>query len=709
MAAPTRNAFMALAGVSGTSYTASISTLRTGSLMGDCICLYMASDGNPTVSLAAQSITDGWQLVVQLNDATNAVKGFHLRYMVMEDGVAPDPIINLSASEAVSGHGIRIRPATGGAIIGMLTPTTAQGSSTNPNPASITNNTGGAKDIYYITSAAMDAITVTTAAPTNYNNHQTSTISNAANGSCTATADRTRTAVANAGAEDPGTFTKSTSDQWVTITTGYYEIVPDVLTSTNIAAGTPAISQSTLGQVHNATAGAVATSAPVITTAGIGQTHNINSTGVVTASPVISQSAFSSIANLNSQNIVGNAPAIAQSTFGQIHPFSAINITIGAPVISQATLADVPTATRVKVTWFELEATIVQLGSDNLIAADIETVSPAISIPAIGQTHVLAAANVNTPAAEVSVSGLAIIRALSALAVATAPVQLAAATLGQIHNAETQSVYTPVPAISQSSLTSRAVLTSLPVATSAVTISQSAIGQIYVNAAVDIETNSPAISTASLTQIHNVVSGNVATGTPNITAANIGQRHTLASLAIVGNTPAITLATVSEVGGLTSVNIVTGAPTISVPTMAQIHNLNTQTVKTNPPAIQLSALAQRQGMASQPIVTAAPAIGLSSLAEQHVLASTALTGGIPAISQATLLVASTIDNLVTTKVVTSAPVITLSTLGGVPDTPAERIINVPFENRLIIVGSAGAIDIEDRTINVPFENRTIIR
>lgn len=223
MAAPTRSAFAALTGSTNTSsYAPSVATVRTGCLFRDVIWIALATDGNPTISLAAQSITDGWELIGQLADATNACKGALLRFRVVTDGVCPDPTINLSASESITGHSFRIRPSSDQNII-YSAHSTAQGSSTNPNPAVVTQNSGSTKDVLIESFWAGDGVVASTAAPTNYGNHSSQTISNAANGCSIGSADRTRTAVADGGTEDPGTFTRAT-EQWVAFAAMAWEV-----------------------------------------------------------------------------------------------------------------------------------------------------------------------------------------------------------------------------------------------------------------------------------------------------------------------------------------------------------------------------------------------------------------------------------------------------------------------------------------------------
>jgi hypothetical protein len=225
MAAPTRNAFLALTGNAGaTTYTPSIATLRTGCLARDVIILFIATDGNPTLTLGGTSAADGWVIMNQTASGT-ACKLARLRYAVAVDGSAPDPTINLSASEAITGHGIRVRPTAGMALSFHASVAPATGAATaNPNPAAVANGSGAAQDSYFVAHWAGDGIVLSTVAPTNYANHQSQAISNAANGCSIGTADRT-IALANAASEDPAVFTRVAED-WAAATVGLYESTP---------------------------------------------------------------------------------------------------------------------------------------------------------------------------------------------------------------------------------------------------------------------------------------------------------------------------------------------------------------------------------------------------------------------------------------------------------------------------------------------------
>jgi hypothetical protein len=137
MAAPTRNLFTALTGSTGTTtYTPDLSAQATGSAVGDAIQVMVACDGNPTLSLGGTSGADGWALVTQLADATNACKAALFRFIVTVAGTVPALTISATASEAFAAQAVRIRPAAASVLV-FIAPTTASGSATNPNPAAI--------------------------------------------------------------------------------------------------------------------------------------------------------------------------------------------------------------------------------------------------------------------------------------------------------------------------------------------------------------------------------------------------------------------------------------------------------------------------------------------------------------------------------------------------------------------------------------------
>lgn len=256
MAAPINSSSLALTGNTGTaSYTPSLSVLASGAAINDKVQVVLAADGIPVFALDAASITAGWVLVQQAADATNACKGCLLRFIVKAAGTIPDPTITWSGNEAVTGYANLIKPVTAGKILSQFGPATpSQGSSTNPDPPAITNDSGATADVLYHTYWIGDGVVASTAAPTNYTNHASQTISNAANGCAVGMGLRTVNAVAASGVENPGVFTRAT-EQWVAFTTSCIEVDPPPLAA-------PA--DATHGHTADAlTTSAAATCAPV--------------------------------------------------------------------------------------------------------------------------------------------------------------------------------------------------------------------------------------------------------------------------------------------------------------------------------------------------------------------------------------------------------------------------------------------------------------
>jgi hypothetical protein len=544
MAAPTRNLFDQRAG--STSYTPDVTNVQTGALAGDCVCLFMATDGNPTLTLTQASIDAGWQLVTQIAASSNAAKAAHLRYMVMEDGVVPAPTINLSASESFTSQFIRLRPSAPGNQINFLNATTAIGSSTNPNPAAIINNTGSAKDLLYIVMFGGDANVASTAAPANYANHQPDTISNSANGCAIATADRTRLAVANAGSEDPGTFTRAT-EQWATITIAAYEVTPTAVnfTSQNISTGAPVISQSSVGQIHALNSGNVTTSAAAISQAAMSQTHILASLALATAAATLSVGGVIQQHILTSNNIIAGVPVIQPSAATVIitYNLTSLDLITSAPAIGSASVTQAYAIT----------------------SQGLATAAPAISVGAVGQTHALASLGLVTASPALQASAIGQTHALGSLALATGVPALSATVLGQVHALASAGIVTFAPALSQSALSGTAALLSQNISTDTPVLSSSIIGQTHGINSQNIATNVPVISVSGSSIIIQIASFPITGGLPEISSGSLGQVYSFNSLSIETQAPVISLSFASEMSESTflSQDITAGIPNIS--------------------------------------------------------------------------------------------------------------------------------------------------
>lgn len=133
--------------------------------------------------------------------------------------------ITFTASEQYSGVLLAFKVASGASVgvleLAFLDITSANGSSTNSDPPSITNGSGASRDVTVIATRSGDSTVVATVAPTNYTDLQ-SRAGGGTNGASTNTAER-QINIASAGTEDPGTFTSGT-EQWVSFTFGVYEI-----------------------------------------------------------------------------------------------------------------------------------------------------------------------------------------------------------------------------------------------------------------------------------------------------------------------------------------------------------------------------------------------------------------------------------------------------------------------------------------------------
>lgn len=224
MAAPTviaRNGHVGST-TNSTSYTPTISAIGSSALIGDQVLLFVSNDGNGTMTMNSGS-GDLWDGLTATTTAANStiVRGTLFIATVNTDGSVPNPSLTCSASEQFSCVAILVRSSTG--ILGYYT-NTSNGSSTNSDPAAVTNSSGASKDFLVIASRHGDSTVVASAAPSGYGNLQTRT-AGGTNGASTNTAELSSVTIANSGTENPGTFT-SASEQWACITVGLYEAPP---------------------------------------------------------------------------------------------------------------------------------------------------------------------------------------------------------------------------------------------------------------------------------------------------------------------------------------------------------------------------------------------------------------------------------------------------------------------------------------------------
>lgn len=235
MAAPTTVARNT--GVSSTTNSTSYTSVGFGAgtrSTGERIYVFVTADGNGTLTTAVS----GWNKVDQETNGTVVTQA--LFYYDVTDGsqAVASLVVDNTASEQYSHAYIVVAPAASNTIT-HITPTKANGSSTNSDPASFTNNSGASQDFLVLVSRGGDSTTVATVAPTNYNNLQ-SQAGGGTNGASTNSAERTIT-VANTASENPGTFT-SGNEQWTCFTVGVYQVATGG--SATLAAGSGSYSIS---------------------------------------------------------------------------------------------------------------------------------------------------------------------------------------------------------------------------------------------------------------------------------------------------------------------------------------------------------------------------------------------------------------------------------------------------------------------------------
>lgn len=199
------------------SYTINYPSGWDTNTAGDRIYAFVSSDSNPTLSTASS----GWSKLNQLNSGTQVIGAVFMYTVSADNTTIPDLVVDSTTSQQFSSVSLWVRSSTG--TLAHLTLASSSGSTTNSDPALVTNSTGASVDALVIASRHGDTNVGTespSAAPSGYSNWQ-SQVSSGSGGAATDTAEKQVT-LANSATEDPGTWT-SVIEQWVCWTVGIYE------------------------------------------------------------------------------------------------------------------------------------------------------------------------------------------------------------------------------------------------------------------------------------------------------------------------------------------------------------------------------------------------------------------------------------------------------------------------------------------------------
>jgi hypothetical protein len=184
----------------GTSHSI---TLPSGIAAGHLLLVIVSMDGSPTLSVDTGASGNNWNMLGQASNGSNVTGAVFWKFAEGSD------VLTITSSASEEGTHISFR------ITGALQPDdvhgiSANGSSTNPDPADLTGLVS--QEYLLIASTSHDAQVVSTVAPSGYANLDSQAAATSG-GASTSIAYRTAT-VTN---ENPGTFT-ATTEQWVTWT-----------------------------------------------------------------------------------------------------------------------------------------------------------------------------------------------------------------------------------------------------------------------------------------------------------------------------------------------------------------------------------------------------------------------------------------------------------------------------------------------------------
>ncbi len=505
------------------------------------------------------------------------------------------------------------------------------------------------------------------------------------------------------------------------------------LNSNILATSAPIISQSAANRIVGLTAQTVAGFAPVIASAGIGQKHNINVQNVVTSVPVIGQRTLAQIHILGTQNIITAMPAISLASMAQSNDLVSSDIVTAAAKLNEQLVINgtfdtdtagwpISNATRlVESINGRLRITTLDGGLENA-AQRVFGFTVGNSYRFIGDMLM------DSPDA----SGQAVFR----LGTSSNGVTNNVVTDFVKHNDPQNTVhfdkifvaqagsYYIVPSINNGVAGNFAEFDNFSIT------EVQALGQTHIlGNPINVNAGTPVISLPAVGQSHILASNSVVTNPPVVSNVLTGQTHVLLSSGITTNSPIISNILIGDVYVLGSQSVETSVPTISFAGIGQQHNLTSKTTKTAAVVISKSGIGQRHILTAQELATEPPALGAASVGQRHVLSALGLVTAVPVVSHGLVFLGAVsldsqpvitfapvitkagvgqLHHLFTNDVWTNPPVISINKSGGIPDTPAERILTIEYENRILTIFAEPLILTleEARVLSIPFENRT---
>lgn len=264
-------------------------------------------------------------------------------------------------------------------------------------------------------------------------------------------------------------------------------------------------------------------------------------------------------------------------------------------------------------------------GTDNLTASNLETTTPVLGSPTIGQAHALSASSLaDTPALGTPTLGQTHVLAASALETVPA---LGAPTLAVIENLTSQDLAGGTPSLGTPALGQAHVLSADLLVGGTPTLGAPTLGQAHALSATSLETT-PVLGTPTLSTEgeDNLDASDLTGGIPTLGAPTIGQEHVLSATGLL-STPALGTPTLGVVEHLAADPLTGGTPLLGTPTVGQGHALAANGLTTTP-ILGQPALGVIRNLVASGLETT-PTLGQPTLGVIRNLAASNLTGGTP--------------------------------------------------------------------------------
>ena len=367
------------------------------------------------------------------------------------------------------------------------------------------------------------------------------------------------------------------------------------LTSTNIVAGSPVVSSSTIAQKNVLTATAITAGSPVVGSSTIAQTNFLSTTSLIAGAPVVGTTTLVISVILTSTALTAGVPVIGSPALESIssqNDLTSTSLTSGAPVVGPSTIVQRNTLTSVNIT------------SGN----------PVVNPSTIRQLQVLLSTALTANVPVVNPSTISQGNALQSVSLLAENPVVNASILGQVNALTANNLLLGTPIVNTSTIAQRGTLTSVSLTSGNPVIQVPTFGTKNLLVSTNIVAGAGLVGTSSVTQNHSFAASNLTSATPVISGSSLGVVCNLAASGLVAGSPSVSPSSVAQRHILGSLDVVSESATVETSSFGQNHSLSPVSIQTPSGAVGIPVASFSVNLTGNSVTLSSPVLSEPVLA-----------------------------------------------------------------------------------------------